>query len=63
LSGPEILGGDDRFHLLAVLEGIVEIAGEKFTAGETCLLPAAAGQIEAIPADNVTLLDAYLPSN
>jgi mannose-6-phosphate isomerase len=63
LSGPEILGGDDRFHLLAVLEGTAEIAGEKFTAGETCLLPTAAGRIEATPTGDVTLLDAYLPSN
>lgn len=63
VTASEILGGDDRFHLLAVLEGEVELAGEKFTAGETCLIPAAAGQIEAIPAGNVTLLDAYLPSN
>jgi len=57
------VGGDDRFHLLAILDGAVEIAGEKITAGDTCLLPAAAGQVQATPEGEVTFLDVCLPSN
>ncbi|NOY41155.1 MAG: class I mannose-6-phosphate isomerase [Planctomycetes bacterium] len=60
-NAAQTFGGDDRFHLLAILEGAVEIAGEKFVAGETCLLPAAAGRVEAIGDGDVVLLDAYLP--
>ncbi len=58
---PKPLGDDDRFHLLAILDGTVEIAGETFTAGETCLLPASAGRLEATPDGMATFLDIYLP--
>ena len=55
-------GGDNRFHLLAILAGEIQLANEKFVAGESCLLPASAGQVAAIPMGDAILLDAYLPS-
>ncbi len=54
------LGGDNRFHLFVLLEGSVEIAGVLFSAGETCLLPAAAGAVKCRAEGIVTLLDGYL---
>lgn len=56
----QTLGGDNRFHLFVLLEGSVEIAGVAFSAGETCLLPAAAGAVECRAEGPVTLLDGYL---
>ena len=59
------LGGDQRFHLLAVLEGSLRLdgdpAGQPLRKGQTTLLPAALGvvAIESIP--TATVLDMYLP--
>lgn len=55
----QAIGGDDRFHLLVVVEGAVEVGAEKLRAGETCLLPAAAGEVEV--KGEAVLLDIYLP--
>ncbi len=55
------LGGDERFHLITVVEGAVELQGVPLTIGETCLLPAAAGPADAIPSGKAVLLDCYLP--
>lgn len=48
---PFAVGGDDRFHLLAILEGTVELAGVELPlkAGHTLLLPASAGRRKLIP--------------
>lgn len=65
LDAQESIGGDDRFHLLAVLQGGLQIAtGGKITTlpkGETALLPAALGRVALIPQNRAVLLDAYLP--
>jgi mannose-6-phosphate isomerase len=62
-SGP--CGGDDRFHLLAVLEGAVDVAGDPaarpLAVGETLLLPAELGAVELRPQPYAVLLDIYLP--
>lgn len=58
---PQAIGGDERFHLLVVIAGVVEIGEEKLTLGETCLLPAAAGVVEVVPQGSVVLLDICLP--
>ena len=55
------LGGDDCLHGIVVSEGAIEINGNPLAIGETCLLPAAAGQVEAVPQDQALLLDSYLP--
>jgi mannose-6-phosphate isomerase len=61
---PQPLGGDDRFHLLAVIQGSVRLAndptGEPLNLGQTALLPAAA-EVELRPEAPTVLLDMYLP--
>ncbi|HVX11136.1 MAG TPA: type I phosphomannose isomerase catalytic subunit [Pirellulales bacterium] len=61
----EAMGGDERCHLIAVLDGEVEIAGDPAQAplgkGHTALLPAAVGRTELRPRGRTVLLDAYLP--
>lgn len=61
------IGGDGRFHILAVLEGSLEMlpaadqAAEAFSTGQTALLPAAAGAWRAVGVEKATLLDVSLP--
>jgi mannose-6-phosphate isomerase len=61
----EVIGGDESCHLIAVLEGEVEIAGDPAPGplgkGHTALLPAALGQTELRPRGRTVLLDVYLP--
>jgi mannose-6-phosphate isomerase len=62
---PQTIGGDDRCHLLAVLEGGLTIAGDPherpLTKGSTALVPASLGATELRPRGPAVLLDAYLP--
>lgn len=64
-SSPEPIGGDDRCHLIAVLQGAVEIVGgqetHRLAKGHTVLLPASVGARELVPRGRTALLDAYLP--
>ncbi len=66
LDSPAALGGDDRFHIVAVVSGEATLAGDALsqplTVGSTALLPAAAGAVRIEPQDNCQLLDAYLPN-
>jgi mannose-6-phosphate isomerase len=59
------LGGDGRFHLLAVLEGAVDVeadpSGRPLVKGQTVLLPAGVGEVQLVPRPTAELLDAYLP--
>lgn len=65
LDAPADLGGDGRFHIIAVLSGQAELAGDPAAAplaiGQTALLPAASGPTQIVPNGPVELLDAYLP--
>lgn len=62
---PRPAGGDRRCHIISVLEGRVEVAGDPAGSpvppGGTVLLPAALGQVELRPQGGTALLDAYLP--
>ena len=62
---PLPVGGDDRCHVITVLEGAVQIAGDPsgspLPRGETALLPASLGQVLLSPQGRTVLLDAYLP--
>ena len=68
-SKTERCGGDDRCHLLTVVEGSVRVAGDAVEAplerGGTVLLPASLPAVELTPAGDTgkrtVLLDAYLP--
>ena len=61
LASARPVGGDDRFHLLAVIEGVISVGGEQLSLGDTCLIPAAAGALEAAPNGKAVALDIYLP--
>jgi mannose-6-phosphate isomerase len=62
---PQTIGGDERFHVVAVIEGSMDVAddptGTPLTAGGTTLLPAAISGTALTPSGRVTLLDVYLP--
>ena len=60
---PVELGGDGRFHLLAVIDGEAEIAGTpgKLDKGATLLLPAALGPTRISPNGKVELLEIHVP--
>lgn len=64
-SAPIELGGDDRAHIVTVIEGEIAVAGdpagEAIRLGETVLLPASLGSVRVAPRGKATLLDAYLP--
>lgn len=62
LTDPVKLATDDKMHLIAVLEGSVELpdAGV-LEKGRVCLLPARPGSYEARPVGNAIVLDICLP--
>jgi mannose-6-phosphate isomerase len=64
-AAPGPLGGDDRCHLIAVLEGAMHVSrdpcGTPLARGDVMLVPADCGPIELHPTAPATLLDVYLP--
>jgi len=65
LDSPQQIGGDERFHILAVLEGTVRLSGDPceqpLKKGDSVLLPAQSASTEVAPLENATILDSYLP--
>lgn len=64
LDGPLPLGEAGRFTFLAVVDGTLRLAGDDapFQRGQTVLLPASLGPVEAEPiAGPATVLAVYLP--
>jgi mannose-6-phosphate isomerase len=61
---PTAIGGDNRFHVVCVLQGAVQIAGDPqctpLPKGGTVLLPACIGGVRLVPQERTVLLDAYL---
>ena len=55
------IGGDDAFHIVAVIEGRVTIGGNQIERGQTRLLPAALGTTKIASQSKTILLDMYLP--
>jgi mannose-6-phosphate isomerase len=64
-SEPVVLGGDDRFCLLTVLDGALTLDGDPtrqpLHAGESALLPAAAGPTRGVPTGETLWLESALP--
>jgi mannose-6-phosphate isomerase len=64
---PQGAGGDDRCHIITILEGEVRVQDDPSEStlgiGQTVLLPASAGRVELAPEGETAclLLDAYLP--
>lgn len=66
LSAARSAGERDRCHILLVLDGAVDLAGDPsgrpLKTGETALLPAAVGSVMLSPrGSRAVVLDAYLP--
>lgn len=65
LDQPKGMGGDQRFHIVAVLEGAVRVAGDPceqpLVRGELVLLPAELGECRLEPLAPTVLLEMYLP--
>src|SRR5690606_8040758 len=59
------IGGDQQFHILAVIDGELSIAGDPLAApliaGDVALLPASLGAVEISPRGEVTWLEVKLP--
>ncbi len=64
-DAPQPIGGDDRFHIVAVIAGEATLAGDPADAplalGHTALVPASVGPLTVTPTGPTTLLDMYLP--
>ncbi len=58
------IGGDERFHIVCVLEGAVRMEGDPQIAplsrGFCALLPASTGKVRLVPQGRTVLLDVYL---
>src|SRR5690349_8721885 len=65
LSDARTVGGDERCHILPVLEGAVRVAGDPaerpLARGDVMLLPAELGAVELLPREPTVMLDIYLP--
>lgn len=67
IDSPRGTNADQRFHVLSVLSGAVDIEGDPsgipVTKGQTVLVPAAVGSVNVVPRTGSVLLDMYLPSS
>jgi mannose-6-phosphate isomerase len=61
----QLVGGDERFHILVVLEGEIRVGGDlsenPMRSGQTMLLPAGVGATELAATEPSVILDIYLP--
>lgn len=60
-DAPSLCGGDDRCHIVAVLEGSVTVIDARYHRGDSLLIPASCGNATITPEGSVVLLDIYLP--
>lgn len=65
MNEPRLLGDDERFHIVTVLEGVVAVMGapsdRPLSRGDTVVLPAALGAVTFTPTIPTVVLDSYLP--
>ena len=67
LTSDEHFGGDDRFHILSVLEGELDLlpsppaSALNLSRGQTVLLPACLAESTLRPHNRAVMLDMYLP--
>ena len=65
LTGSSGFGGDGRFRIVVVIAGSLRLAGDPaeapLMAGQTALLPAAAGEVGAAVEGRAVVLEIYLP--
>ncbi|MCI0332650.1 MAG: class I mannose-6-phosphate isomerase [Planctomycetes bacterium] len=65
LSAPQQFASDDRFHILAAIDGSVTVQSgdspRELRRGDTLLIPASCRQFNVTPQGRAVLLDMYLP--
>lgn len=65
IDSPQPLVVDDRFHIVAVVEGAVIVKSDdiaqELRRGDTILIPASTRGVEILPQKRAALLDMYLP--
>ena len=65
LESPQTIGGDERCHIVAVVDGSLAVngdpSGQRVHLGQTLLLPAAAGEVVITPDASAVFLDMVLP--
>jgi len=65
LTSPETIVNDDRFHILAIVDGAATIGADgtaqTLHRGETVLMPACCDVVEIAPEGRGVLIDMYLP--
>ena len=65
LARAQTLRTDNRFHLVAVVEGdVAALAGDssnRLRRGDSLLIPASSGEVQMVPQGRAVLLDIYLP--
>jgi mannose-6-phosphate isomerase len=65
VEGSDVIGGDDRFHILCVLQGSLSVEGDAanqtLAQGESILIPASAGACQVSSPENSLVLNMYLP--
>ncbi len=65
IESPQEIGGDDRCHVLSILDGSLRIEGDPtdsaLSVGQTVLLPAGLGSVRLVAQGGAVALDAYLP--
>ena len=59
-DGAGTFGGDDACHIVAVLDGELQLGNEAIKQGQTALVPAACGEV-AMKGRSAAFLDMYLP--
>jgi mannose-6-phosphate isomerase len=64
-SEARAIGGDERCHIVAVIEGALHVAGDPaqrpLARGDVMLLPAQLGPVQLQPREPTIMLDIYLP--
>jgi len=64
-EGVATIGGDDRFHIVSVLSGAIDVRGDAsqqpLRRGQTTLLPAGVGDVTLTAVGPAEILDMYLP--
>jgi mannose-6-phosphate isomerase len=64
-AAEQTLAHDDRFHILAVVDGAIYVRAHEFehtlNRGNTLLVPASAQDVRITPQGHATVLDMYLP--
>jgi mannose-6-phosphate isomerase len=65
LEQPQSLRNDDRFHIIAAIEGSLFVSANGLThglqRGDTLLIPASTREVEFTPRGRAVILDIYLP--